>query len=128
MPSVDPWIGPRGTAAHRLLAILRAHGPLTRPEIARLTGMSVSGIRPLVATLIDEGQLAGQDAPAGARRPGRPGLVLVPTVPDGVVLGLDFGHAHVAVAAADLHGAQLGWLSRPVDVDHHADAALETAA
>ena len=128
MPSVDPWIGPRGTAAQRLLAIMRAHGPLTRPEIARLTGMSVSGIRPLVAGLIAEGHLVEQDAPAAERRPGRPGLVLVPTVPEGVVLGLDFGHAHVAVAAADLHGHQLGWQSRPVDVDHHADAALETAA
>lgn len=128
MPSVDPWIGPRGSAAHRLLAILRAHGPLTRPEIARLTGMSVSGIRPLVAALIDGGQLVERDAPAATRRPGRPGLVLVPTVPDGVVLGLDFGHAHVAVAAADLYGTELGWQSRPVDVDHHADAALKTAA
>jgi len=128
MPSVDPWIGPRGTAAQRLLAIMRAHGPLTRPEVARLTGMSVSGIRPLVATLIADGHLTEQDAPAQGRGPGRPGLVLVPTVPEGVVLGLDFGHAHVGVAAADLRGGQLGWQSRPVDVDHHADAALETAA
>jgi predicted NBD/HSP70 family sugar kinase len=90
--------------------------------------MSVSGIRPLIAALIDEGHLLEQDAPAETRRPGRPGLVLVPTVPAGVVLGLDFGHAHVAVAAADLQGTQLGWQSRPVDVDHHADAALDTAA
>jgi predicted NBD/HSP70 family sugar kinase len=90
--------------------------------------MSVSGIRPLVAALIADGHLVEQDAPASGRRPGRPGLVLVPTVPDGVVLGLDFGHTHVGVAAADLHGNQLGWQSRPVDVDHHADAALETAA
>jgi len=128
MPSVDPWIGPRGSAADRLLAIMRAHGPLTRPEAARLTGMSVSGIRPLVARLVEDGHLLEQDAPAADRRPGRPGTVLVPAVPDGVVLGLDFGHAHVGVAVADLAGVLLGWESRAVDVDHQADEALRTAA
>jgi len=128
MPSVDPWIGPRGSASRRLLAIMRAHGPLTRPEAARLTGMSVSGIRPLVAQLLADGSLREQDAAPDARRPGRPGALLVPTVPDGVVLGLDFGHAHVGVAAGELDGTQLGWQSREVDVDHHADEALGTAA
>src|SRR3954454_7308468 len=99
MPLVDPWIGPRGSAARRLLAIMRDHGPLTRPEAARLTGMSVSGIRPLVAQLVAEGHLTEQDGPAVDRRPGRPGTLLVPTVPQGIVLGLDFGHTHVGVAA-----------------------------
>src|SRR3954470_1516988 len=128
MPLVDPWIGPRGSAARRLLAIMREHGPLTRPEAARLTGMSVSGIRPLVAGLIADGQLIEQDAPVEGRSRGRPGTVLVPTVPDGIVLGLDFGHAHVAVAVADLAGRQLGWESFEVDVDHRADEALDKAA
>src|SRR4051812_38261052 len=117
MPPVDPWIGPRGSAAGRLLAIMREHGPLTRPEAARLTGMSVSGIRPLVARLLADGHLAEQDAPAAGRSPGRPGSVLVATVPEGIVLGLDFGHAHVGVAVADLGGHQLGWESFDVDVD-----------
>jgi predicted NBD/HSP70 family sugar kinase len=128
MPLVDPWIGPRGSAARRLLAIMREHGPLTRPDAARLTGMSVSGIRPLVAGLIADGQLVEQDAPVEGRSRGRPGTVLVPTVPDGIVLGLDFGHAHVAVAVADLAGRQLGWESFEVDVDHRADEALDKAA
>src|SRR4051812_6873950 len=128
MPLVDPWIGPRGSAARRLLAIMREHGPLTRPEAARLTGMSVSGIRPLVAGLIADGQLIEQDAPVEGRSRGRPGTVLVATVPDGIVLGLDFGHAHVAVAVADLAGRQLGWESFEVDVDHRADEALDKAA
>jgi predicted NBD/HSP70 family sugar kinase len=129
MPSVDPWIGPRGSAARRLLAIMRERGPLTRPDVARLTGMSISGVRPLVAQLVAEGRLVEREQPAGTGRGrGRPGTVLVPTVPDGVVLGLDFGHAHVAVAVADLAGEQLGWESFDMDVDHRAEEALDRAA
>jgi predicted NBD/HSP70 family sugar kinase len=128
MHSVDPWIGPRGSTAHRLLAIIRMHGPLTRPELARLTGMSVSGIRPVVALLIEAGHLGEQDAPATpSRGPGRPGTVLVPSVPDGLVLGVDFGHTHVAVAVADLQGAELGSERFEVDVDHRAEEALDRA-
>lgn len=129
MPPVDPWIGPRGSAAGRLLQIMRDRGPLTRPEAARLTGMSLSGIRPLVAALVEDGHLVEEPA---RRRPdqgrGRPGNVLVPVVPDGIVLGLDFGHAHVAVAVADLTGELLMHERREVDVDRRAEDALAAAA
>lgn len=126
MPTVDPWIGPRGSAAGRLLQIIRAHGPLTRPEVARLTGMSVSGIRPSVAALIADGQLVERPGESSGR--GRPGNVLVPALPEGIVLGLDFGHAHVSVAVADLGGEHLVHERRDMDVDHHAGDALDTAA
>jgi predicted NBD/HSP70 family sugar kinase len=126
---VDPWIGPRGSAAGRLLEILRDHGPMTRPEAARLTGMSVGGIRPLVDRLVSDGHLLERPAQAGPReRPGRPGAVLVPMVPDGSVLALDFGHTHVAVAVADLDGQHLIERRAEIDVDHQAGAALDTAA
>jgi predicted NBD/HSP70 family sugar kinase len=128
MPPVDPWIGPRGSVAQRLLAVVREHGPLTRPELARLTGMSVSGVRPVIADLLTRGHLVEQPAPAAARGPGRPGRLLAATVPDGLVLGLDFGHAHVGVAIADLAGAQFGWARFPMDVDHQAGEALDRAA
>jgi predicted NBD/HSP70 family sugar kinase len=128
VPPVDPWIGPRGSAARRLLAVVREHGPLTRPELARLTGMSVSGVRPLVARLVADGEVVESDAPVDGRAPGRPGTVLAAAVPEGIVLGLDFGHAHVGVAVADLRGEQLGWSSVPVDVDSRAEEALDTAA
>jgi predicted NBD/HSP70 family sugar kinase len=49
-------------------------------------------------------------------------------VPDGSVLGLDFGHAHVSVALADLSGTQLGHERRQIDVDHQASEALDKAA
>lgn len=128
MAPVDPWIGPRGSARGRLLEILRDRGPMTRPEAARLTGMSVGGIRPLVAGLVAEGHLVEQ--PTGARPGrgrGRPGMVLVPVLPDGTVLGIDFGHAHAAVAVADLSGAVLAERRAAVDVDHDAPTALELA-
>jgi predicted NBD/HSP70 family sugar kinase len=129
MPSTDPWIGPRGSAAERLLRIIRGHGPMTRPEAARLTGMSLSGIRPLISTLVRDGHLVELPARAGggAGR-GRPSRVLAPVVPEGIVLGLDFGHAHVAVAVADLKGEHLMHERREVDVDRRAEDALDTAA
>jgi predicted NBD/HSP70 family sugar kinase len=127
---VDPWIGPRGSAAGRLLEILRDHGPMTRPEAARLTGMSVGGIRPLVSRLVRDGYLTEQ--PGLVRSPGRgrgrPGTMLVPVLPEGAVLGIDFGHAHVAVALADLSEQQLAERKAAVDVDHHAAQALDLAA
>ena len=129
MPAVDPWIGPRGSARQRLLAVLREHGPQTRPELARLTGMSLSGVRPLVAALLDVGSVREEAAPPVAGRGrGRPGTVLVPTVPDGIVLGLDFGHAHVCVAVADLRGTHLSAHRFAIDVDHRAETALDSAA
>lgn len=129
MPAVDPWIGPRGSAAQRLLRVLRARGPLTRPEAARLTGMSASGVRPLVARLLAAGELVEASPPARASRSrGRPGTLLVPVLPDGVVLGLDFGHSHAGVAVADLGGAHLLAERCAVDVDRHAEDALDRAA
>jgi predicted NBD/HSP70 family sugar kinase len=129
MPPVDPWIGPRGSAAQRLLQIMRSHGPLTRPEAARLTGMSLSGVRPLVTALIEDGHLMEQPArPRPDQGRGRPGKLLVPVVPDGIVLGLDFGHAHVSVAVADLNGEHLVHERFEVDVDRRAEDALDTAA
>jgi predicted NBD/HSP70 family sugar kinase len=128
MPSPDPWIGPRGGTADRLLQILRAHGPLTRPQVARLTGMSLGGIRPLVSALVRDGHLVETPDTGPRRGPGRPGTLLTAVLPDGVVLGLDFGHAHVRVAAAGLDGVQLADERAAVDVDHHADDALDTAA
>jgi predicted NBD/HSP70 family sugar kinase len=124
---VDPWIGPRGSAVDRLLEILRAYGPMTRPEAARLTGMSVGGIRPLATALLAAGSIVEQPAPRPNGR-GRPGLLLAPVVPDGIVLGLDFGHMHAAVAAADLSGDHLVRQRRAADVDRDATTALATAA
>lgn len=129
MPTVDPWIGPRGSAVGRLLDILRDHGPMTRPEAARLTGMSIGGIRPLVARLVAEGHLIEQSAaPRPGQGRGRPGTLLVPVVPDGIVLGIGFGHAHAAAAVADLNGELRAERRVAVDVDHEAEVALDTAA
>lgn len=111
----------------RLLRILRDFGPMTRPEAARLTGMSIGGIRPLAAALIAAGHVTEQPAPPRTGR-GRPGVLLTPVVPDGLVLGLDFGHTHVAVAVADLSGENLVRDRRDADVDRDSASALAAAA
>jgi predicted NBD/HSP70 family sugar kinase len=52
----------------------------------------------------------------------------VPVLPAARVVGLDFGHAHVGAAVADLDGEPAGSRREPLDVDQHADDALECAA
>jgi predicted NBD/HSP70 family sugar kinase len=123
----DPWIGPRGSSTERVLQILRAHGPMTRPEAARLTGMSVGGIRPIVASLLERGDVV-VDADAGRGGRGRPGAVLRAVGPDGLAVALDFGHSHVAVAVGDADGTVLAFDRRTADVDRDAASALRIAA
>jgi len=53
---------------------------------------------------------------------------LAPCRPDGLVAGIDFGHAHVSVAVAGTDGSVLVEHRESVSVDDEADVALDTAA
>jgi hypothetical protein len=83
-------------------AIRRANG-VTRTDLHRLIGLSRSAVADAVQGLIDD-RLVIEELPpprgkgAGA---GRPAAVLLPSADIGLVAGLDFGHAHIAVALAD---------------------------
>ncbi len=56
----------------RLLKTLYAHGPLARPELARLTGSTRATIGQIVQPLIDEGVLDEHDPMASGIRGGKP--------------------------------------------------------
>lgn len=102
-------------------------GPQTQAGLVRATGLS----RATVASIIDELRADGRvdistDAkPQGRGRP--PALVHLATDTH-VVLGVDFGHAHLAVAVADLSGAILAERHEPMDVHHAAAESLDRAA
>jgi predicted NBD/HSP70 family sugar kinase len=115
----------------RVVDALRRTGTATRSELAQMTGLSRTTVATLVADLQSAGLVVGADdgeplARSGGR--GRPPALLRLDPSAGVALGIDLGHSHVRVAVADLSSALLAQADAPVDVDHDADEALDTAA
>ncbi len=81
-----------------MLTALRARGALSQAELARCTGLAASTVSALVHDLLESGELSQERAgDRGAR-------VLRLSTPPGVVVGLDHGRRHLAVAVADLAG------------------------
>lgn len=68
---VSPSLAGRFNRA-RVLKTLYAHGPLSRPELARLTGSSRVTIGQIVHPLLAEGLLEEQDPMASSAQGGRP--------------------------------------------------------
>ena len=88
-----------------LLDLIRADGPLSRAELARLTGLS----KPTVSLALANIDRAGLVRTAGVRTgvPG-PAAILYEVRPDcGYVLGLDVGRQFMRGSVADMSGAVL---------------------
>ena len=112
----------------RVIDALRRSGTATRSELARSTGLS----RTTIATLLTDLQARGLvvESEDGEGRPGgrgRPPALLRLDPSAGAAVGVDFGHAHVRVAVADLSSTLLAERSAPIEVDTDADGALELA-
>jgi predicted NBD/HSP70 family sugar kinase len=96
----------------------------------RRTGLSRVTVSSLVADLIDRNIAVEREGPAerstgsAGRRPAI--LALGPAA--GRVLGVDFGHTHLRVVAADLAGEILAERHRALDVDRSAAEALDEAS
>jgi predicted NBD/HSP70 family sugar kinase len=85
-----------------LLGHLREHGPCSRADLARLSGLS----KPTVSLALAAVEQAGLVRAAGQRigRPGRSALLYEIRPEAGFVLGLDVGAQYVRGALADLAG------------------------
>ncbi len=85
-----------------LLAHIRDHGPCSRADLARLSGLS----KPTVSLALAAVEQAGLIREAGQRigRPGRSALLYEIRPEAGFVLGLDVGAQYVRGALADLAG------------------------
>ncbi|MEZ5065976.1 MAG: ROK family transcriptional regulator [bacterium] len=94
-----------------LLRVLWNHRRISRADIARLTGLSRSTVSEVMATLLRSGLVSevGVGSSSGGRRP----IVLEFQDAANVILGVEMGAAHVAVALTDLRGHVLEWRSRP---------------
>ncbi|WP_327089413.1 ROK family protein [Nonomuraea sp. NBC_01738] len=109
MTSHDLRVRNRG----QVLRLLRDHGPLSRAELARRTGLSATTMTKVVAQLIGEGCLA--EGATGPARPGRPATD-VALVPGALWV---VGVAGARAGLCDLLGRAV-WtrdLSAPADLD-----------
>jgi predicted NBD/HSP70 family sugar kinase len=112
------------TRAHNQGLVLRAlydHGPISRAEIARLTGLTRTTVSDLIAELIGTGlaREVGRGPSSGGKAP-----ILVEV--DGNarhVIGLDLGERAFTGAIVNLHGAIRRTASQPID-GRDGDAAL----
>ncbi len=96
--------------AAAVLSAIRSDGPISRSELARMTGLSKPTVNGAVELLLESGYLteriAGVDA--RTRRPGPRARLLSLRGDLGYVLGIDIGANKVLVIVADLAGEVLG--------------------
>jgi predicted NBD/HSP70 family sugar kinase len=97
---------PRLLRAHNeraLLEHLRAAGPSSRPDLARIAGLS----KPTVSQALANLESVGLVRPVGPASPslGRTAMLYEVDPTAGYVVGVDVGRAWIRVAAADLSGA-----------------------
>jgi predicted NBD/HSP70 family sugar kinase len=111
----------------RVIGVLRTQGRTSQADIARATGLSRTTVSSLVAELKGSSRVFEVDVKEPNARGGRPGVQLVLQDSASAVLGIDFGHSHVLVAVADLAHNVLAERRRDLDVDHDAEASLDTA-
>src|SRR3954468_5924252 len=86
-----------------LLQRLRDHGPVSRAQRARDTGLSKPTVSQALAELEQAG-LVRRVGPAAPSR-GRTAMLYEPDPSAGYVVGIDIGRSWIRVAAADLSGA-----------------------
>lgn len=110
----------------RVVDALRRTGRASRGELVRATGLSRTTVGSVVGELLERG-LVIEEAPVADRGRGRPSARLRLDAAAGAAVGIDFGHAHLSVAVADLSSCVLGERSVGIDVDHDACDAIEAA-
>jgi predicted NBD/HSP70 family sugar kinase len=106
-PTDGPPAGgtPRLLRAHNertLLEHLRGAGPSSRPDLARIAGLS----KPTVSQALANLESAGLVRPVGPASPslGRTAMLYEVDPTAGYVIGIDIGRSWIRVAAADLSG------------------------
>lgn len=98
-------------------------GSLTQAEIARSTGLSAATVSNIVRELKDSGTVDVTPTSAGGRRARSVSL----SGDAGIVVGIDFGHAHLRVAIGNLAHKVLAEQAEPIDVDASASQGFDRA-
>jgi glucokinase-like ROK family protein len=116
----------------RVVQTLRDVGVASRADISRATGLSRTTVSSLVADLKDEGLIieraGGRSAGAPPPQSGRPPVLIGLSRAAGVVVGIDFGKRHLAVAVSDLSHEVLAEYWREMPEDYAAEDGMDTAS
>lgn len=102
---------PEQIRRHNLSVVLRhvhLHGAVSRPDLARSTGLNRSTIGALVRDLVDLGMVTQRTPTRSRDGAGRPPYLVVPRPRSVHVIAVDIDVARVLVAAIGLSGAVLG--------------------
>jgi N-acetylglucosamine repressor len=105
-----------------VLRALHDDSPLSRADLARLTGLTRTSVSDLVGTLIDDGLIeeVGRGQSSGGKSP-----ILLRVAPDGRhLIGLDLGEAQFSGAVVNLRGEILRSIDLPLE-GRNGDAAVE---
>jgi predicted NBD/HSP70 family sugar kinase len=110
----------------RIVDALRREGRASRGELVRATGLSRTTVGALVSELLERGLVVEEPAGTGSGRSRPPARLRLDTSA-GAAVGIDFGHAHLRVAVADLSSRVLAEQWVEIDVDHLAGDAIDAA-
>ncbi len=105
-----------------VLRALHDQSPLSRADLARLTGLTRTSVGDLVGGLIDDGLIeeVGRGRSSGGKSP-----ILLRVAPDGRhLIGLDLGEAQFSGAVVNLRGEILRSIDLPLE-GRNGDAAVE---
>jgi predicted NBD/HSP70 family sugar kinase len=105
-----------------VLRALHDHSPLSRADLARLTGLTRTSVGDLVGTLIDDGLIeeVGRGRSSGGKSP-----ILLRVAPDGRhLIGLDLGEAQFSGGVVNLRGEILRSIHLPLE-ERDGDATVE---
>ncbi|MEU2547776.1 ROK family transcriptional regulator [Streptomyces roseolus] len=105
------------------LHLLLRQGPLTRPEVSRLTGLSKPTASQVLARLLDAGLVVGNGLRTGL--PGRVPETYRVNPAAAYATAVDVTPEHIAVRTADITGAVLGEAEAPVPARPDREALVE---
>jgi predicted NBD/HSP70 family sugar kinase len=121
----------RGANRLRVIETVQRSGGMSRVGLVRATGLSRSTVSSVVAELLAEQVLVAKPDPgrsSPANGVGRPALQLTVNPALGALVGVHLRHDGVRVVLADLAGTLLAEALGELDVDHHAQQALDYVA
>ena len=110
-----------------LLQLIRKTGPVSRTELARLSGLAVSTVSLRIEELIASGLVeeAGDGRSSGGRRPR---LLRIGSGGGGVAVAADLGSQHARLSVVDLAGLELAGDEVPIAFDDGPEVVLTAVA
>lgn len=106
----------RRTNATLVLQAVRDQGPLSRSDLAKLTGLSKPTVNAIISNLCTQGYIREIERPSiKQERPGPRATSLSFAADVGHVLGLDLGASRLAVMVTDLAGHPVAYEQKQLD-------------